>query len=467
MATLLPPETDDITPEEPAGRFPHDFLWGAATSAYQIEGSVRAGGRGESIWDRFAHTPGRTRGGDTGDVACDHYRRLDGDLDLIATLGLKAYRFSVAWPRVQPEGWGPANPEGLRFYHRLVEGLLERGVVPLATLYHWDLPQSLQDRGGWAERDTASRFADYAEVVAGALGDVVPIWITHNEPWVAAFLGYGTGVHAPGIRHMATAFRAAHHLLLSHGLGMDAIRSVAPSSTQAAIALNLYRVDAQSDEPGDVEAARRMDGWQNRWFLDAVLTGSYPQDVLGWYEGSWGAPDWLRDGDLAIISRPLDLLGVNFYSRHLVGEGGPDDPLEIRAAAPRLPTTAMGREGWEVVPDALTDVLVRLRREYGELPVCVTENGAAYDDPPPDRAGRVHDPDRVDYLRRHVEAVARASDAGVDVRGYFAWSLMDNFEWAEGFSKRFGLIHVDFETQRRTLKDSARWYRELIAAGGS
>lgn len=464
MATLPAPEADEPSSKDLAARFPPEFLWGAATSAYQIEGSVRDGGRGVSIWDRFTHTPGRIRGGDTGDVACDHYRRLDEDLDLIATLGLKAYRFSIAWPRVQPEGLGAANPEGLRFYHRLVEGLLERGVVPVATLYHWDLPQALQDRGGWADRDTASRFADYAEVVAGALGDVVPIWITHNEPWVAAFLGYGTGVHAPGVRDMATAFRAAHHLLLSHGLGLDAIRSIAPSSSQVAIALNLYRVDGRSDEPEDQEAAVRMDGWQNRWFLDPLLTGSYPHDMLAWHEGRWGAPAWLRDGDLAIISRPLDLLGVNFYSRHLVEAGGPDDPLEIRAAAPRLPTTAMG---WEIVPDALSDLLVRLRREYGELPVCVTENGAAYDDPPPDGAGRVADPERVDYLRRHVEAVAQAKDAGVDVRGYFVWSLMDNFEWEKGFSKRFGLIHVDFETQRRTLKDSASWYRELIATGGS
>jgi beta-glucosidase len=446
-----------------AERFPPDFLWGASTSAYQIEGSVAADGRGESIWDRFAHTAGRIQGGDTADVACDHYRRLDEDLDLIGQLGLGAYRFSVAWPRVQPDGTGRANPAGLDFYRRMVEGLLERGVVPMVTLYHWDLPQALQDRGGWADRDTAPRFAEYARLVAGALGDVAPLWLTHNEPWVTAFLGHGTGVHAPGLRDMRTAFGVAHHLLLSHGLAVQALRSVA-SSARVALALDLYGVEPVSDAPADLEAAGRMDGWRNRWFLDGVLRGSYPADVLLEHERRWGEPSWLRDGDLEVTSEPIDFLGVNFYTRTVVGAGGLDEPLGIRVAPPVLPVTAMG---WEVVPEAMFDLLVRLRLDYGDVPIYITENGAAYDDPSPDGDARVADPERIDYVRGHVNAVARAREAGVDVRGYFVWSLMDNFEWAFGFSRRFGLLHVDFETQRRTRKESAHWYRDLITQWGA
>jgi beta-glucosidase len=433
--------------------FPPGFRFGAATAAYQIEGAVREDGRGESIWDRFCRVPGAIAGGDTGDVACDHYHRWREDLDLMAELGLEAYRFSIAWPRVQPDGRGALNAAGLSFYRRLVEGLRERGIEPLATLDHWDLPQALQDSGGWAQRDTALRFADYARGMGEALGDLVDAWVTHNEPWVLSFMGHAQGVHAPGTRDWATALRVAHHLLLSHGLALE---TGLPG--RVGITLVLAPVHPVTDSDDDRAAARRMDGHMNRWFLDPVLRGRYPEDLVRHYEEHVGPLDAVQAGDLDVISRPIDFLGVNYYVPLRVRAAASAAPLALETVPGPPPLTAMG---WEVAPEGLHELLVRVRDDYGDLPIDITENGAAFDDPPP-RAGVVDDRQRVAYLEGHLQALARAIADGVDVRRYFAWSLMDNFEWAHGYSKRFGVVHVDYATQRRTIKRSGRWYRSVI-----
>jgi beta-glucosidase len=437
---------------------PGTFRFGAATAAYQIEGAVREDGRGESIWDRFSHTPGRVHNGDTGDVACDHYRRYREDLDLMAALGLELYRFSIAWPRIQPEGKGAPNRAGLDFYRRLVDGLLERGIEPMATLYHWDLPQALQDQGGWEHRDTAKRFAEYSALVFRQLGDSVRSWVTHNEPWVTAFEGYGYGTKAPGVRDWSRALAVAHNVLLSHGLAVRAFRELGPRSGEVGIALNLYPVYPATMQSEDRAAAYRFDGFMNRWFLDPIASGSYPPDMVGEYETRFGDLSFVRPGDLTTISAEIDFLGVNYYSRTLATTGA-DEPLGVHTPRGGLPITAMG---WEVSPDSFYDLLVRLGRDYG-WPVVITENGAAYDDSPPAN-GVVDDPERLNYFRRHLAAVERAVDAGVDVRGYCAWSLLDNFEWDRGYSKRFGIVYVDYKTQRRIPKQSALWYRDLIAA---
>jgi beta-glucosidase len=392
-------------------------------------------------------------GGDTGEPACEHYYRWREDLDLMRDLKLQGYRFSVAWPRIQPDGRGRANRKGLDFYRRLVEGLRERGIAPLATLYHWDLPQRLQDEGGWASRDVVERFAEYAELVLDALGDVADTWITHNEPWVTSFLGYGLGVKAPGIRDWRSALAAAHHALLSHGRVVERFRA---AGRRGSIGITLDLTDAQ----GEAEAARRLDGYRNRWFLEPVLRGRYPQDMVERYERLVGPLDFVRGGDLETIAAPLDFLGVNFYGPAVVRVREDDGLAGVEQVSGGRPLTAMG---WEVEPDALTAVLVRLRRDYGDVPLLVTENGAAYDDPPVDGTGVIEDARRVEYLRGHVAAVERAVEAGVDVRGYYVWSLFDNFEWEHGYASRFGIVGVDFETQRRTLKRSALWYRDLIA----
>jgi beta-glucosidase len=434
--------------------------FGAATAAFQVEGATHEDGRGESIWDRFCHTPGAVANGDTGDVACDHYRRWRADLDLMAALGLETYRFSIAWPRVQPDGRGAANQRGLGFYRRLAEGLRERGIEPIATLYHWDLPQALQDEGGWASRDTALRFADYARVVGDALGDVVTQWITHNEPWVVAFLGHAHGTKAPGIRDWPTALRVSHHLLLSHGLAVPALRAAAPAGVrpEVGIALNLAPVHAAGPGADHAEAAARMDGHLNRWFLDPLLRGRYPDDMLALYERRYGPLREARDGDLEAIGAPMDFLGVNYYSPQRVFAAPRGGPLELDHAPAAPPITAMG---WEVDPGGLHDLLLRLRRDYGPLPVYITENGASFDDPPA-TDGLVEDPQRTAYLRGHLEALARAVADGVDVRRYCVWSLLDNFEWEHGYDKRFGIVHVEYETQRRVPKRSGLWYRDFI-----
>jgi beta-glucosidase len=430
---------------------------GAATAAYQIEGAVRSDGRGESIWDRFAHTPGRVARDENGDVACDHYHRWRHDLDLMAELGIETYRFSIAWPRVVPDGEGKVNGAGLRFYRELAEGLRERGIEPVATLYHWDLPQALQERGGWARRETAELFAEYASLVAAELGDVVSEWITLNEPWVIAFQGHAHGTKAPGLRDWPTALAAGHHALLAHGLGVRAVRASAPAA-RVGITLNLAPVEPEGNGEADRLAAERMDGHLNRWFLDAVLRGRYPDDLLDLYERRCGRLDCIESGDLSLVAAPTEFLGVNYYAPMRVRADSGAGPLELSQAPPGPHTTAMG---WEVDPDGLFRVLARVHDDYGDLPIAITENGAAYADPPAAN-GRVGDPQRTAYLESHLAALRRAVDHGVRVERYFVWSLLDNFEWELGYDQRFGIVHVDFETQRRTPKDSALWYRDYI-----
>ena len=440
--------------------FPAEFVWGAATAAYQIEGATEADGRGESIWDRFCRTPGKVANGDTGDRACEHYYRWREDLDVMSSLGLQGYRFSISWPRIQADGRGPANPKGIDFYRRLAEGLLERGIAPLATLYHWDLPQALQDEGGWASREVVDRFEVYAELVFEGLGDLVQDWVTHNEPWVTSFLGYGYGTKAPGIQDWPAAVTSAHHVLLSHGKAVTAFRERRRTG-RIGITLDLTQVY------GDAEAALRLDGNRNRWFLDPVLRGSYPADMVDLYEERLGPLEFVQPGDLEEIAVPIDFLGVNFYQPAVARLAAGDGLVGVQELPPDGPTTAMG---WRVAPSALTELLLRVKRDYREVPLLITENGASFDDPPVDGDGVVEDPQRVEYLRDHIAAVERAIGAGVDVRGYYVWSLLDNFEWEHGYSSRFGIVGVDFESQRRTPKRSALWYRDLITEqrnGGS
>ncbi|GAB3933722.1 GH1 family beta-glucosidase [Kribbella albertanoniae] len=450
-------------------QFPTGFLFGAATAAYQVEGAATADGRGPSIWDTFAHTPGRVLGGETGDVAIEHYQRFRDDVALMADLGLQAYRFSIAWSRVQPDGRGALNRAGVDFYSRLIDELLAAGIEPWPTLYHWDLPQPLEDAGGWPERDTAERFADYAGAITAVLGDRVGRWTTLNEPWCSAFLGYGSGLHAPGRTDPAAAVRAGHHLMLGHGLAANLLKA---NGHQVGVTINLYDVVPVSDLDVDLDAARRIDGLQNRFFLDPVLLGSYPADVI---EDLAGVTDFahVHDGDLAIISTPLDMLGVNYYTRHVVtgvagsgddGHGGSGGASpwpgsdQVGFAKGDLPLTAMG---WEIHAAGLTSVLVRLATQYPSVRLYVTENGAAFADVP-DEDGSVRDTERVNYLDGHLRACQAAIDLGVPLHGYFCWSLFDNFEWSWGYSRRFGIVHVDYETQTRTPKSSAYWYGDLI-----
>jgi beta-glucosidase len=454
MTSILP-EREHHGPVYPPG-----FKFGAATAAYQIEGAWNEDGRGESIWDTFCRTPGAVAGGDTGDVACDHYHRWRDDLDLLAAMRIESYRFSISWPRVQPDGRGALNRRGVRFYRRLVEGLLERGIEPVATLYHWDLPQALQDTGGWAARDTTERFADYAAAMAAELGDVVGQWITHNEPWVVAFLGHAEGRKAPGIRDWPTALRVSHHLLVSHGLAVRALRAGTPEGTPVGITLNLHPQRPVRASQEDIAAARIADGYANRWFLDPVLRGSYPDDLVEVFARSFGPPDSVRPGDLALTSEPIDFLGVNYYFPHRVSADPTVAPLGVRHAEPVGPLTTMG---WEQDPSGLHEILTRVARDYGSLPIYITENGAAFDDGNV-VDGYVDDPARVEYLEGHLAALARAIADGVDVRRYFAWSFLDNFEWEHGYDQRFGLVHVDYATQRRVPKRSGLWYRDHIAA---
>jgi beta-glucosidase len=448
-------------------RMPDGFLWGAATAAYQIEGAVDADGRGPSIWDTVSARPGAVRHGDTGAIACDSYRRWREDVRLAAELGLSAYRFSVAWPRVLPSGRGRVNQAGLDHYRALVDALLAAGIAPAVTLYHWDLPQSLEDRGGWTARSTVDAFEEYAGLVADALGDRVPMWITLNEPWVSSFVGYGTGEHAPGVRDGRAALLAAHHLLCAHARAVPVLRA---TTGRVGITLNLTPVRPAGGGPADAAAAARVDGNANRWFLDPLLAGRYPADLADWY-GADAADLAGADADLAAIAAPLDFLGVNYYRRTHVAAGTvTGQPRTVRPALdahavepPGVPVTAMG---WPVEPDGLTELLVRLRRDHPDLPpLYITENGAAYDDHV-DPEGGVHDEERIGYLDGHLRAVREAIDAGADVRGYFCWSLLDNFEWAEGYAKRFGLYFTDYRTQERIPKDSARWYAEVIRRNG-
>ncbi len=459
-----------------ARTFPADFVWGSATASYQIEGAVSEGGRGPSIWDTFAHTPGKVLNGDTGDVADDSYHRWPEDVRNIAALGLTAYRFSVAWPRVQPGGRGEFNPEGLAYYSALLDALIDAGVRPVVTLYHWDLPQELEDAGGWTNRETAVAFADYARRLAEEFGDRVWIWTTLNEPWCSAYLGYASGVHAPGRTDPEAALKAVHHLNLAHGLAARAIRDVLGAQTPISVTLNLHLVrPANPDSPQDAAAETKIENLGNEAFLGPMLEGRYSQALM---DQTADITDWsfVQDGDLEITQAPLTILGVNYYSSMIAAhyaETGPRQQADGHgdsSASPWVgavdvdflptsgPHTAMG---WNIDPEGFTELLVRTARRFPTVPLMVTENGAAfYDTVQPD--GTIADSERIDYLARHLEAVGQAIDAGVDLRGYFLWSLMDNFEWSFGYDRTFGIIRVDFATGERTWKQSAHWYADVI-----
>ena len=435
--------------------FARDFLWGCATSSYQIEGGAFEGGRVESIWDRFSAQPGAIRDGSNGSVACDHYHRWPQDLDVGRDLGLNAYRFSVAWPRIfSGPGAGP-NPQGLAFYSRLVDGMLERGLEPWLTLYHWDLPQFLQDQGGWNNRATAHAFAEFADAVSAHLGDRVKHWITHNEPWCTAIHGHFEGVHAPGVRNFRTALQVSHHVLLSHGLALPAIRANVPDA-QAGIALSLHPLSAASDRAEDVAACVRHDGLRNRWFLDPLHGRGYPADILEWCAAD--AP-LVQHGDLETIAAKTDFLGVNYYFPEIIEHAPLAAPLGARVV-PRegVPRTAFG---WEVSPEGLGTLIRRIEADYNPGPIYITENGSTWEDQV-GADGEIDDSERRDYLINHLTALRDTIARGSRVKGYFAWSLLDNFEWAEGYLRRFGLTHVDFETQQRSLKGSGKWYRAFL-----
>jgi len=436
--------------------FPVDFRWGCSTSSYQIEGAIHEDGRGESIWDRFCATPGRIRDGSSGAVACDHYHRWPADLDLARGLGVNAYRFSIAWPRILPVGRGAApNVQGLDFYSRLVDGMLERGLEPWATLYHWDLPQALQDEGGWAARSTVEAFVDYVDVVTRRLGDRVKHWITHNEPWCTAFLGHDQGNHAPGVKDFKTSLQVCHHLLVSHGLALPVIRANAPAA-KAGITLSLHPIEPSSASQADLAAARRHDGLRNRWFLDPLYGRGYPADVLALLGAD--APT-LHHGDLSIIARATDFLGVNYYFPEVVADAPGAGAMAARVVEREgVERTAFG---WEVSPQGIVTLLERVHREWAAAPIYLTENGSTFDDVV-EADGSVHDEQRRSYLERHLAAALEARRRGVPLEGYFAWSLLDNFEWAEGYVRRFGLTYVDYATQRRTLKASGRWYARFL-----
>jgi beta-glucosidase len=440
MTFAIPPET--------LAAFPKNFVWGVATSSFQIEGAAQEDGKGPSIWDRFCRMPGAIADASDGDLACDHYHRLEEDLDLIASLGVDAYRFSVSWPRVQPTGAGAWNPKGVAFYERLVDGLLARGVQPYLTLNHWDLPQGLQELGGWAARDTVHRFVDYSVGMARHLGDRVRAITTHNEPWVVAHLGHETGIFAPGIKHRATAMQVSHHLLLSHGLALQALRAQG-SKAELGIVLNLSPIGPATGSEEDQAAARLEDGRLVRWYMDPLFKGEYPADVLAHLGAD--APK-VEAGDMAAITAPMDFLGINYYTRGVVSASGAWDVKNSGNALTDM--------GWEIVPQGLTELLTRLHRDWAVPPLFVKENGAAFKDVLV--VGQVHDADRTDYIARHIAAVGDALRQGVPMAGYMVWSLMDNFEWASGYAKRFGIVYTDYATLKRTPKDSALWYRDFL-----
>lgn len=431
-----------------AYKFPHNFLWGAATAAYQVEGAWNEDGRGESIWDRFSHTPGSVSNGDTGDIACDHYHRWEEDIALMRQLGLKAYRFSTSWSRVLPAGRGRINPKGLDFYDRLVDRLCAANIEPLLTLYHWDLPQALQNEGGWDNRTTAYAFADYAALMVKRLGDRVKYWTTFNEPSVITYIGFLAGEHAPGFKDQRMAYQVAHHLLVAHGLGVQAIRAAKPD-VNAGIVLNLWMAEPASDTAEDVAAANRYWDEQETLFLDPLFKGHYPPAVYGMVGGNMPK---IQDGDMALIAQKLDYVGINYYSRNVLAAKGKVEKIE---------GSEYTEMGWEICAPALRRMLVKINNEYNLPPIIITENGAAFKDEI-SADGKVHDPRRIEYLKNHFIQTRLAMLDGVDVRGYMVWSLMDNFEWGHGFTKRFGIIRVDYETQRRTIKDSGDWYAKVI-----
>ena len=438
--------------------FPKDFTWGTASSSYQIEGAAQEDGRGECIWTRFSHTPGNVSNNETGDVACDHYHLYQHDVALMKAIGLDAYRFSVSWPRVLPTGAGEQNQAGLDFYSRLVDALLEAGITPYVTLYHWDLPQALQQDGeGWENPAIVEKFADYAALMAETLGDRVHNWITHNEPWVASFVGNWQGRHAPGKQDLSAAYRAAHHILLSHGEAVKRLRGMLPDHHQIGITLDYADMHAASNGDEDTKIAHLNDGFKNRWFLDAVFKGTYPADVVEHVRGVDGALEDIDLDAVQLAAQPIDFLGLNYYTRNVFEADG---SMLGRTVERGDEHTAMD---WEVYPDGLYNMLTRVYQDYNPKVLYITENGAAFDDPAPEN-GTVEDPQRQAYLESHFAAAERALTEGVPLRGYFVWSLMDNFEWAEGYDKRFGIIYIDYETHERTLKNSALYYRDKIAA---
>jgi beta-glucosidase len=438
--------------------FPQDFLFGAATSSFQIEGATDVDGRSPSIWDQFCQEQGRIADGSDGRRACEHYFRYRDDVALMKNLGLKAYRFSIAWPRVLPEGFGKIQDKGMAFYERLVDELLEKNIEPWVTLYHWDLPARLGEQGGWLNRDTTQHFADYASKMVERLGDRVKNWITHNEPWCVAMLGYRRGEHAPGMKDPRAGWVAAHHVLLSHGMGMQAIRS-ARSDVRAGLTLNLTPAWPASDSAVDREATRKFDGGFNRWYLDQVFKGCLPLDMMPEVEAECGALDFIQNGDLDLMKQDMDFLGINYYSRAII-RGDENAPGQLPRSLTQDPTDLTDMD-WEVSPEGLRELLVRLQHEYQPRALYITENGAAYDDAP-DAQGRIRDERRIRYLKKHAHAMQEAMDQGVNLKGYFLWSLFDNFEWAYGYQKRFGMVWVNYETQERLPKDSALWYRDLI-----
>jgi beta-glucosidase len=438
--------------------FAKDFKFGVATSAYQIEGAATEDGRTPSIWDTFCRVPGKVYEGQSGDIACDHYHRYGEDVRILREIGVDSYRFSISWPRVFP-AYRTYNPKGMEFYKNLIHELEENGIEPMATLYHWDLPMWAYERGGWLNRESVTWFKEYATRVFEELNDSVKSWITHNEPFCASVLGYGLGVHAPGHKNLGEALIAAHHVLLSHGVAVEAFRECGLRDSKIGITLNLTPSYPASNSREDVEAASRSDGLSNRWFLDPVFRSSYPEDMkeaLGRFAGGFG---FIKDGDLQTISTKSDFLGVNYYTR-VPTEFVQDSRLNYHDVQGNLKksVTAMG---WEICPEALYDLILRLRREYTQVPIYITENGAAFDDVL-SKGKRVHDTERIDYVKGHLRKIAEANEQGADIRGYYLWSLLDNFEWACGYSKRFGIVHVDFGTQERSLKDSALWYRDAI-----
>jgi beta-glucosidase len=446
--------------------FPENFLWGAATASYQIEGGWDKHGKGESTWDRFTHTPGKIRNNDTGDVADDHYRLWKQDLGLMKKIGLKAYRFSTSWPRILPNGRGKVNKKGLDFYSKLVDGLLKAGITPFITLDHWDLPQALEDEGGWPARSTAEAFVEYTDVLTRALGDRVKNWITHNEPAVVAWMGYGSGIHAPGLADYKLGVCAAHHLLFSHGQAIPVIRANS-AGAEVGITLNIAWNVAASNSRLDREEVRKDEGQWFRWFADPIYGRGYPSDKVVDFTKMGALPnglDFVQPGDMDVIATPTDFIGLNYYSRHVRRADGPDNDPQIVFSHPKTPEhwTEMG---WENHPDGLTGILGRVYFDYQPLKLYVTENGASYSTGP-DEKDEVHDEHRTNYLRTHFVAMHRALQAGIPVAGYFLWSLLDNFEWSWGYLQRFGIIWVDYETQKRTLKDSAKWYKKVIKKNG-
>ncbi|MES2126626.1 MAG: GH1 family beta-glucosidase [Pseudomonadota bacterium] len=447
--------THSTEPQAPArSDFAQDFLWGCATSSYQIEGAGSEDGRVESIWDRFAATPGKVRDGSNGSVACDHYHRWPEDLDLGREMGINAYRFSIAWPRIMGVD-GKPNEKGLDFYSRLVDGMLERGIAPWATLYHWDLPQYLQDQGGWNERATVDAYLAFVDAVTRKLGDRVQHWITHNEPWCTSIIGNFEGLHAPGLSDFKTALQVCHHVLLSHGMAVPLIRANVPNA-KVGISLSLHPVRAASGSAADQAAMQRHDGLRYRWFLDPLYGRGYPAATLA--QAGSAAPV-IQAGDMEAIAAATDFLGVNYYFPETIANAPGHAPMDARVLEPSgVPTTALG---WEVAPQGMTELLLRIENDYHPGPMYITENGSCYDDVV-EADGSVNDSGRRQYLMRHLGAMKDAITSGVPVKGYFAWSLIDNFEWAEGYLRRFGLIHVDYATQKRTLKDSGKWYRSFL-----